>query len=290
MHTKFFELFVKNLAQSIYWKKKAQSIYFIFEFLNCWKNIGKFRYLIVRFQFTGKKEAQSIYSPDFCKNVAISVNFWASSEIFTDLRSAFDSGSDKHLKTSVASIFPARTFLLTQFLRETFDFVKSIWNKTVTFPIIIINSISLIYFLTLLLYIDIGHHKIGTWADNWTKSDLGGMDGGLVKKTQKTSDIINGCSLKPPTHGHPCPKCPPKDAGSASVPVKGKLLLVLGGCDGDNSLATSEYVSPDEDASQPGQADLAADGSSITSISRCCCILQEHWWVTGSERQSTRVL
>ena len=34
---------------------------------------------------------------------------------------------------------------------------------------------------------------------------------------------------------------PPKDAGSASVPVKGKLL-VLGGCDGDNSLATSEYV------------------------------------------------
>ena len=91
-------------------KKEAQSIYFIFEFLNCWKNIGKFRYLIVRFQFTGKKEAQSIYSPD-CKNVAISVNFWASSEIFTDLRSAFDSGSDKHLKTSVASIFPTRTII-----------------------------------------------------------------------------------------------------------------------------------------------------------------------------------
>ena len=35
---------------------------------------------------------------------------------------------------------------------------------------------------------------------------------------------------------------PPKDAGSASVPVKGKLLLVLGGWDGDNRLATSEYV------------------------------------------------
>ena len=47
-------------------------------------------------------------APDW-KNVAISVNFWASSEIFTDLRSAFDSGSDKHLKTSVASIFPTRT-------------------------------------------------------------------------------------------------------------------------------------------------------------------------------------
>merc|ERR1711971_459818 len=38
---------------------------------------------------------------------------------------------------------------------------------------------------------------------------------------------------------------------SASVPVKGKLL-VLGGWDGDNRLATSEYVSPDGDASQPG--------------------------------------
>ena len=31
-----------------------------------------------------------------------------------------------------------------------------------------------------------------------------------------TSDIINGCSLKPPTHGHPCPKWPPKDT---TVPV-----------------------------------------------------------------------
>ena len=39
---------------------------------------------------------------------------------------------------------------------------------------------------------------------------------------------------------------------SASVPVKGKLL-VLGGKDGViNGLATSEYVSPDGDASQPG--------------------------------------
>jgi len=38
---------------------------------------------------------------------------------------------------------------------------------------------------------------------------------------------------------------------SASVPVNGKLL-VLGGWDGDNRLATSEYVSPDGDASQPG--------------------------------------
>ena len=67
-----------------------------------------------------------------------------------------------------------------------------------------------------------------------------GGDGGS-KKLKKPRTCINGCSLKPPTHGHPCPKWPPKDAGSASVPVKGKLL-VLGGCDGDNSLATSEYV------------------------------------------------
>ena len=43
-----------------------------------------------------------------------------------------------------------------------------------------------------------------------------------------------------------------KRAYSASVPVNGKLL-VLGGWDGDyNNLATSEYVSPDGDASQPG--------------------------------------
>jgi len=38
---------------------------------------------------------------------------------------------------------------------------------------------------------------------------------------------------------------------SASVPVNGKLL-VLGGWDSDNRLATSEYVSPDGNASQPG--------------------------------------
>ena len=42
-----------------------------------------------------------------------------------------------------------------------------------------------------------------------------------------------------------------KRSNSASVPVKGKLL-VLGGYDGNNYLATSEYVSPDGDASQPG--------------------------------------
>jgi hypothetical protein len=43
-----------------------------------------------------------------------------------------------------------------------------------------------------------------------------------------------------------------KRSESASVPVNGKLL-VLGGLDGDfNDLATSEYVSPDGDASQPG--------------------------------------
>ena len=49
----------------------------------------------------------------------------------------------------------------------------------------------------------------------------------------------------------PLSKMTTKRAYSASVPVKGKLL-VLGGWDGDNSLATSEYVSPDGDASQPG--------------------------------------
>jgi len=42
-----------------------------------------------------------------------------------------------------------------------------------------------------------------------------------------------------------------KRTGSASVSVKGKLL-VLGGRDGANKLASSEYVSPDGDASQPG--------------------------------------
>ena len=51
---------------------------------------------------------------------------------------------------------------------------------------------------------------------------------------------------------------------SASVPVKGKLL-VLGGCDGDNRLATSEYVSPDGDASQPGP-DLPGPRSSHCAV------------------------
>jgi hypothetical protein len=39
---------------------------------------------------------------------------------------------------------------------------------------------------------------------------------------------------------------------SASVPVNGKLLVLGGLDDGYNRLATSEYVSPDGDASQPG--------------------------------------
>ena len=43
-----------------------------------------------------------------------------------------------------------------------------------------------------------------------------------------------------------------KRAYSASVPVKGKLLVLGGTDDGWNYLATSEYVSPDGDASQPG--------------------------------------
>jgi len=52
---------------------------------------------------------------------------------------------------------------------------------------------------------------------------------------------------------------------SASVPVKGKLL-VLGGKDGDrNRLATSEYVSPDGDASQPGP-DLPGPRSSHCAV------------------------
>ena len=45
----------------------------------------------------------------FWKNVAISGNFWPSSEIFTFSESASDSGSEEHLKTMVARIFPTRT-------------------------------------------------------------------------------------------------------------------------------------------------------------------------------------
>ena len=55
-----------------------------------------------------------------------------------------------------------------------------------------------------------------------------------------------------------------KRSSSASVPVKGKLL-VLGGWDGDNRLATSEYVSPDGDASQPGP-DLPGPRSSHCAV------------------------
>ena len=42
-----------------------------------------------------------------------------------------------------------------------------------------------------------------------------------------------------------------KRAYSASVPVNG-MLLVMGGHDGDNRLATTEYVSLDSNPSQPG--------------------------------------
>ena len=49
----------------------------------------------------------------------------------------------------------------------------------------------------------------------------------------------------------PLSKMSTKRDASASVPVKGKLL-VLGGWYGYKDLATSEYVSPDGDASQPG--------------------------------------
>ena len=51
---------------------------------------------------------------------------------------------------------------------------------------------------------------------------------------------------------------------SASVPVKDKLL-VLGGWDGDNRLATTEYVSLDGDASQPGP-DLPGSRSSHCAV------------------------
>ena len=62
----------------------------------------------------------------------------------------------------------------------------------------------------------------------------------------------------------PLSKMSTKRAYSASVPVKGKLL-VLGGHDGDNRLATSEYVSPDGDASQPGP-DLPGPRSSHCAV------------------------
>ena len=63
----------------------------------------------------------------------------------------------------------------------------------------------------------------------------------------------------------PLSKMSTKRIDSASVPVKGKLL-VLGGYDGDrNRLATSEYVSPDGDASQPGP-DLPGPRSSHCAV------------------------
>ena len=63
------------------------------------------------------------------KKVGIFGICWDISEILTDLESAFKTGSFEHLKTIVAWILATRTFLLTQFLRETFDFVKSIWKS-----------------------------------------------------------------------------------------------------------------------------------------------------------------
>ena len=53
-------------------------------------------------------------------------------------------------------------------------------------------------------------------------------------------------------------------SSSASVPVNGKLL-VLGGWDGDKTLATTEYISPSGDASQPGP-DLPAPRSSHCAV------------------------
>ena len=72
------------------------------------------------------KKFSAFFPPFWNKKVAISGICWDISEILTDLESAFKSGSFEHLKTIVAWILATRTFLLTQFLRETFDFVKSI--------------------------------------------------------------------------------------------------------------------------------------------------------------------
>ena len=55
-----------------------------------------------------------------------------------------------------------------------------------------------------------------------------------------------------------------KRESGAGVPVNGKLL-VLGGKDGEDRLATSEYVSPDGDASQPGP-DLPGPRSSFCAV------------------------
>ena len=55
-------------------------------------------------------------------------------------------------------------------------------------------------------------------------------------------------------------------AFTASVPVNGKLLVLGGYDDGDrDSFATSEYVSPDGDASQPGP-DLPAPRDSHCAV------------------------
>ena len=55
-----------------------------------------------------------------------------------------------------------------------------------------------------------------------------------------------------------------KRAYSASVPVNG-MLLVMGGHDGDNRLATTEYVSLDSNPSQPGP-DLPAPRSNLCVV------------------------
>jgi len=56
-----------------------------------------------------------------------------------------------------------------------------------------------------------------------------------------------------------------KRAYSASVPVNGKLLVLGGLADGFTRLATSEYVSPDGDAFQPGP-DLPGPRSSHCAV------------------------
>ena len=79
------------------------------------------------------------------KKVGIFGICWDISEILTDLESAFKTGSFEHLKTIVAWILATRTFLLTQFLRETFDFVKSICEIKLTYIQIERKKITKIY-------------------------------------------------------------------------------------------------------------------------------------------------
>ena len=77
--------------------------------------------------------------------------------------------------------------------------------------------------------------KIGFGGDGW---------GGQKKLKKPSEHALNGMFPKgPPTHGHPCPNM--LHQKMLAVPVfqwRASCCLVLGGWDGDNSLATSDYV------------------------------------------------